>query len=123
MSIRQQLLEMFVASHDFESPTVRYQLMELIVERENMARALKRVRRNKGKPGVDGMTVDQLPSYLKRHWPKIIEDLLNGRYKPFPVRRKEISKPDGGVRLLGIPTVLARLIQQATAYICSKYGT
>lgn len=76
-----------------------------------MFRALKRVCDNKGAPGVDNMNVNQLPGYLKRHWPKIKEDLLGGNYKPFPVRRKEISKPEGGVRLLGIPTVLDRLIQ------------
>ena len=91
--------------------------MEIICERENMRRALQRVRSNKGAPGVDGMTVDQLPGYLKRHWQQIKEDLLNGKYKPLPVRRKEISKPQGGVRLLGIPTVLDRLVQQAVAQI------
>jgi RNA-directed DNA polymerase len=63
------------------------------------------------------MTVDQLPGYLKRHWPKVRENLLNGSYKPSPVRRKEIPKPGGGVRLLGIPTVLDRLIQQAIAQV------
>jgi len=61
--------------------------------------------RNKGAPGVDGMTVYQLKGYLKRHWPTIKQALLDGVYKPLPVRRKEIDKPEGGVRLLGIPTV------------------
>jgi RNA-directed DNA polymerase len=82
-----------------------------------MRRALRRVRKNKGAPGIDGMTVEELPGYLKRHWPKIKAQLLAGEYKPMPVRRKEIDKPDGGVRLLGIPTVLDRLIQQATAQV------
>ena len=91
--------------------------MEIICERENMRRAQQRVRSNKGAPGVDGMTVDQLPSYLRGHWPQIKEDLLAGRYQPLPVRRKEIPKPQGGVRLLGIPTALDRLIQQAVAQV------
>jgi len=79
--------------------------MESVCERENMQRALRRVRKNKGAPGVDGMTVDELSGYLERHWPKIKAALLAGTYQPLPVRRKEIDKPDGGVRLLGIPTV------------------
>jgi len=94
--------------------------MEIILERGNMFKALKRVRENKGAPGVDNMTVNQLLGYLKRHWPKIKEDLLSGTYKPFPVKRKAIPKPDGGVRLLGIPTVLDRLIQQAIAQILQQ---
>jgi RNA-directed DNA polymerase len=89
--------------------------MEIILERENISRALKQVRGNKGAPGIDGMTVDQLPSYLRRHWAKIKAALLDGTYEPLPVRRKEIPKPQGGMRLLGIPVVLDRLIQQATA--------
>ncbi len=109
--------EMFVASYLSEHPAVRFRLMEVIVERNNMRRALQRVRRNKGAPGVDGMTVNQLGPYLKRHWPKIKEDLLNGTYKPFPVRRKEIPKPSGGVRMLGIPTVLDRFVQQAVSQV------
>ena len=115
MVIMQQLPEITVASLITEHPAEGSRLMEIILERGNMFKALKRVRDNKGAPGIDNMTVDQLPGYLKRHWPKIREDLLNGTYKPFPVKRKEIPKPDGGVRLLGIPTVLDRLIQQAIA--------
>ena len=80
--------------------------MEEIVERENLKDALRRVKANKGAPGVDAMTVDQLGDYLKQHWPAIREQLLSGTYKPQPVRRVEIPKPDGGgVRKLGIPTV------------------
>lgn len=94
--------------------------MEIILERENMLRALKRVLQNKGAPGVDGMTVDQLPAYLKRHWPKIKQALLDGYYDPFPVRRKDIPKPDGGMRPLGIPTALDRLIQQAVAQVLQR---
>lgn len=120
MNIMPQQLEMFVASQTAESPTEGSRLMEVILERGNMFRALKRVCENKGAPGVDNMTVDQLPGYLKRHWLKIREDLLNDDYKPLPVKRKEIPKPNGGVRLLGIPTTLDRLIQQAIAQVLQQ---
>ena len=89
------------------------QLMEAVVERENMARAYQRVGRNGGAPGVDKMSVGALLPYLREHWPGIKEDLLEGRYQPQPVRVVEIPKPGGGVRRLGIPTCLDRLIQQA----------
>jgi RNA-directed DNA polymerase len=95
-------------------------LMEEVVERENLKEALKRVRANKGSPGVDGMTVHALPDYLKEHWPAIREQLLSGTYKPQPVRRKEIDKPDGGVRKLGIPTVVDRLIQQGVMQVLQR---
>ena len=85
-----------------------------------MQRALQRVKSNKGAPGVDKMTVEQLPVYLRRHWIKIRQAILDGTYNPLPVRRKEISKPDGGVRVLGIPTVLDRLIQQAVAQVSTE---
>lgn len=94
-------------------------LFERILSRENMRMALDRVRKNRGSHGVDGMTVDELPAYLVTAWPFIKEELLSGMYKPQPVRRVEIPKPDGGVRLLGIPTVLDRLIQQAIAQVLS----
>src|ERR1019366_6236398 len=96
-----------------ESPAIGEQLMEEVCERENCKQALARVRANKGSPGVDGITVHALPGYLKRHWPAIREKLLNGIYRPQPVKRGEIPKPDGGVRKLGVPTVLDRFIQQA----------
>jgi RNA-directed DNA polymerase len=89
------------------------QLMEAVVERENMKTAWLRVKENKGAAGVDGMSVDALLPYLREHWANIKEDLLAGRYQPSPVRRVEIPKPSGGLRQLGIPTVLDRLIQQA----------
>jgi len=92
-------------------------LLERALERSNMFRALRRVRRNAGAPGVDGMTVDKLPGYLRTHWPAIRAALLDGSYRPQPVLRKEIPKPGGGVRELGIPTVLDRLIQQALAQV------
>jgi RNA-directed DNA polymerase len=88
-------------------------LMEKVCERQNLRAALKRVRDNAGKPGIDGMTVKELPAYLRVHWPRLREELLAGRYQPQPVRRVAIPKPGGGERELGIPTVLDRFIQQA----------
>jgi RNA-directed DNA polymerase len=96
-----------------ESRTLAQSLMEAVVSPWNMRRALKRVRANKGSGGVDGMSVDDLPAYLVEHWPCIRASLLDGSYAPEAVRRVEIPKPAGGVRQLGIPTVLDRLIQQA----------
>jgi RNA-directed DNA polymerase len=88
-------------------------LMEEALGRLNLQRALKRVRKNKGSPGIDGMTVDELPNWLREHWPRTREALLAGTYVPQSVRRATIPKPDGGERELGIPTALDRLIQQA----------
>jgi RNA-directed DNA polymerase len=109
--------ETFTAKRMIESPANREQLMEEVCERENCLQAYKRVKSNKGSPGIDGMTVEQLPGYLKEHWPAIREQLLSGTYKPQPVRRVEIPKPDGGVRQLGIPTVLDRMVQQAVMQV------
>jgi RNA-directed DNA polymerase len=109
----------FIATRLSESPTGEDRLMEMICERENMLKALQRVESNKGAPGVDGMKATQLRGYVRRHWKKIKADLLEGAHKPFPVRRTEIPKPGGGVRLLGIPTVVDRLIQQAMAQVLS----
>jgi RNA-directed DNA polymerase len=92
-------------------------LIEEVLARENLQRALLKVRSNDGAPGVDGMTVDQLPLYLKDNWLSIRDQILKGIYQPQPVKRVEIPKPDGGVRKLGIPTVLDRLIQQAILQI------
>jgi RNA-directed DNA polymerase len=100
-----------------ESPAIVEQLMEEVCGRENCKQALKRVKANKGSGGVDGMTVQQLPEYLKQHWPGIREQLLSGTYVPQPVKRVEIPKPDGGVRKLGIPTVLDRFVQQAVMQV------
>jgi len=100
-----------------ERPAVAEPSMEAMVERENLKEALAQVRRNKGAAGIDGMSVDDLPNYLKEHWPAIRAQLLDGTYKPQPVRRVEIPKASGGVRLLGIPTVLDRLIQQAVMQV------
>jgi RNA-directed DNA polymerase len=109
--------EMSIAAKYSQHLTEQQQLLEMILERANMWSALKRVRQNKGAPGVDGLTVDQLGKYLKRHWLKIRASILDGTYQPLPVRRKDIPKPDGGVRLLGIPAVIDRVIQQAIAQV------
>ena len=108
-----------------ENPAITERLMEEVVEPENLKEALKRVKANKGGPGVDGMTVDRLPGYLKEHWPAIREQLLSGTYQPQPVNRAEIEKPGGGVRKLGIPVVLDRFIQQAVMQVlqCRWDGT
>ena len=87
--------------------------MERVCERSNLQAALKRVRKNKGSAGIDGMTVDELPGYLREHWPELREQLLAGTYRPSPVRRHAIPKSGGGVRELGIPTVVDRFVQQA----------
>jgi group II intron reverse transcriptase/maturase len=91
--------------------------MELVVGRENCQKALKRVRQNKGSPGVDGMTVGELEAYLWAHWAEIREQLLAGTYQPMPVRRTVIPKSGGGFRELGIPTVLDRFIQQCVLQV------
>src|SRR3954466_746844 len=94
--------------------------MEEVCERECTVEAWHRVRSNQGSPGVDGRSIDETRDHLREHWPIIREQLLNGTYKPQPVRRVEIAKPDGGVRKLGIPTVLDRLIQQAILQVLQK---
>ncbi|HET7549956.1 MAG TPA: group II intron reverse transcriptase/maturase [Gemmatimonadaceae bacterium] len=87
--------------------------MEEVVERSNIEAAIKRVRKNKGGPGIDGMTTDELPEYLAEHWEELRAQLLDGSYQPQPVRRHAIPKSGGGERQLGIPTALDRVIQQA----------
>src|SRR5215207_5816387 len=112
--------ESLMAKRGTESPAITEQLMEEVCGRENCKQALARVKANKGSPGVDGMTVPDLPGYLKQYWPVIREQLLSGTYKPQPVKRVEIPKPDGGVRKLGIPTVLDRFIQQAVMQVLQR---
>src|ERR687895_961447 len=112
--------ESSAATQGRERPARTDRLMEEVCERENLKEALRRVQANKGSAGVDGMTIGGITDYLKRHWPIIREQLLNGTYKPKPVRRVEIAKPDGGVRQLGIPTVLDRLIQQAILQVLQR---
>jgi len=112
--------ESSAGKREAESPAIAELSMEEVCERENCKQALKRVKANKGSAGVDGMTVQQLPDHLKQHWPVIREQLLSGTYKPQPVQRVEIPKPDGGVRKLGIPTVLDRFIQQAVMQVLQR---
>src|ERR1700746_1477197 len=110
-----------VAKRKAESLAGTERLMEEVCERENCKQALQRVKANKGSPGGDGMTVDELPEYLKQHGLEIGEQLRNGTYQPQPVRRVEIPKPDGqGVRKLGIPCVLDRFVQQAVLQVLQK---
>src|SRR5881392_1950861 len=105
------------AKTELESRAAVGPSMEAIVERVNLKKALARVKRNKGASGLDGMTIDELVPYLKEHWPRIRAQLLDGSYKPQPVRRVEIPKASGGKRPLGIPTVLDRFIQQAVMQV------
>jgi RNA-directed DNA polymerase len=95
-------------------------MMEEVCDRGNLERAWKRVRSNKGGPGVDGMTIDEAKGYLREHWPDIRSQLLNGTYQPQPVKRVEIPKPEGGVRKLGVPCVVDRLIQQALLQVLQE---
>ena len=114
---RREGTESLTAKRACESPAIPEQLMEEVCGRENCLRALRRVKANKGSPGIDGMKVSELPGYLKQHWPALREQLLSGTYQPQPGKRVEIAKPDGGVRQLGIPTVLDRFIQQAVMQV------
>jgi RNA-directed DNA polymerase len=109
-----------MAKRKTESPAINEALMEEVIERENLKQALRRVKANRGSPGVDGMTVEELTGHLKEHWPSIREHLLSGTYKPQPVKRVEIAKPGGGIRKLGIPTVLDRFIQQAVMQVLQR---
>lgn len=112
--------EPLVAKRREESLAIGEELMEEVCERENCKRALARVKANKGSAGLDGMTVEQLPEHLIKHWPAIREELLSGTYRPQPVKRVEIPKPEGGVRKLGIPTVLDRFVQQAVMQVLQR---
>ena len=112
--------ESLMAKRRAQSPARGEQLMEEVCERENCKRALARVKANQGSPGVDGMTVQDLLGFLQQHWPAIREQLLSGTYQPQPVLRVEIRKRDGGMRQLGIPTVLDRFIQQAVLQVLQR---
>lgn len=113
-----------VAEHPHDEQRNRTQandrIMEAIVEATNLEKAYKQIKRNKGSAGVDNMTVEELLDYLKLHGTQIKKQLLDGTYNPMPVRRVEIPKPDGGVRKLGIPTVLDRFIQQAVGQVLNQ---
>src|SRR5262245_63938439 len=112
-----QASEIRAATACLERPAAVGPSMEAIVERNNLLKALGQVQRNKGAPGIDGMTIGKLAPYLKEHWPAIRAQLLEGSYKPQPVRRVKIPKASGGTRALGIPTVLDRFIQQAVMQV------
>jgi RNA-directed DNA polymerase len=116
----EEVTEPLAAGSRPESRVGNERMMEEVLERENLKEAMKRVERNKGASGVDGMPVGKLRAYLKQHWPKLREDLLSGKYEPQPVRRVEIPKASGGVRKLGIPTVVDRFIQQAIQQVLQR---
>jgi RNA-directed DNA polymerase len=119
--VRGEATESLPTVHAPESPASTNQLMGEVCEWENLKQALQQVKANKGSPGIDGMTVEELPGYLQQHWPVIREQLWNGTYEPKPVRRVEIEKPDGGgMRKLGIPTVLDRFVQQAVMQVLQR---
>src|SRR5258708_18780752 len=115
---RREGTESFTAKRGSESPAIPEQVMEEVCGRENCLRALKRVKSNQGSPGMDGMTVHELPGYLKQHWPAIREQLLRGTYEPQPVRRVEIAKSGGGGGKLGIPTGRGRVIHKGGVAVC-----
>jgi RNA-directed DNA polymerase len=117
LSAAAQATEVRAAKACLERPAVAGPSIEAVVERENLKKALAQVKRNKGAPGIDGMTVEDLGPYLKEHWLAIQAQLLEGTYKPQPVRRVEIPKASGGLRPLGIPPVLDRFIQQAVMQV------
>ena len=96
-----------------ERDSAQPELLEKILDKDNLNRAYKRVKANKGAPGIDGITVEEIGAYLRENQKELIERMKRGKYTPDPVRRKEIPKPDGGVRKLGIPTVKDRIFQQA----------
>ena len=103
--------------HVVESPDPNACLLERILSRENMLKAFKRVKANKGASGIDGTSIEEFPDFLKEHWPRVREEIFAGTYQPSPVLRVEIPKRTGGFRPLGIPTLLDRLIQQAIAQV------
>src|SRR5215472_5295826 len=119
-----QEVEAATAMAEPESPAPTAHLMEAICDLDNIEAALRAVVRNKGAPGVDGITVTQLPDVLKARWSEIEDQLLRGCYQPQPVRRVKIPKPAGGTRNLGIPTVIDRVIQQAVLQrLCAAPGS
>jgi RNA-directed DNA polymerase len=112
--------EPLVAKRTPESLAEEDSLMEEVCDRKNLEMAWKRVRGNKGSPGVDGLTIEDTADFLREHWPSIREQLLQGTYTPQPVKRVEIPKPDGGVRKLGVPCVVDRLIQQSLLQVLQE---
>ena len=105
------------ARRNFTQPALQEELLEAVVASANMHAAWARVKSNKGAPGIDGMTIEEFPAFAKVHWPAIRQALMDGGYRPSPVRRVMIPKPGGGERPLGIPNVVDRVIQQAIAQV------
>ena len=114
--------ESLPATRGSESRASTDRVMEEVCEREHLKQALRQVKANRGRAGIDGMSVDHLADHLKRHWPEIRAQLRSGTYKPQPVKRVEIAKPGGGVRPLGVPTVLDRFVQQAVLQVLQPRG-
>ena len=112
--------ESLTATRRTEGPAGGDRLMEAVCERENCEQALRPVQANKGSAGIDPMSVEQLPVYLREHWPEIREQLFSGTYRPQPVKRVEIPKPDGGMRKLGIPTVT--MVDDLASYLRGWHG-
>jgi RNA-directed DNA polymerase len=112
--------ESSLARYESESLAESERLMERVCEAKNLKQALRRVKSNSGSPGIDGMRVEELGEWLIGNWNKIREELLNGRYEPKPVKRVEIMKPEGGVRKLGVPTVIDRFVQQAMLQVLQR---
>ena len=112
---RQRVYRVFSATSKGETSEFEYGSLERLLSRDNLLAVMKKVISNKGNHGIDGMTVYEFRQFLKDNWLQIKESILNNEYKPMPVRRVEIPKPNGGIRLLGIATVLDRFIQQAIA--------
>jgi RNA-directed DNA polymerase len=100
-----------------QDEAITQDLLQAVLSSDNLARAWKRVKANKGAPGIDGVTVEAFPTHAREHWPALREQIEGGRYRPQAVRRVEIRKPEGGKRLLGIPTVTDRVVQQAIAQV------
>jgi len=113
-------VETTAAGLSMESQADTSKLMEEVLEKENLKEALRRVKANAGAPGVDGMTANQLPDYLRENWLRIKEQLLSATYKPQPVRRAEIPKTGGGMRKLGIPSAVDRFVQQAVLQVLQE---
>lgn len=114
-------IESGMATTETENSALDREIMKEVLRPENLKKALRQVMRNKGAGGIDGMTVEQLPEYLKENWPRIRSELLQGKYAPKAVRRVEIPKPTGGVRQLGIPSVVDRFVQQALLQVLQNH--
>jgi RNA-directed DNA polymerase len=121
LAVLNEGIESAMAAIETETPALERELMKEVLRPENLKKALKQVMRNKGAAGIDGMTVEQLPEHLKDNWPRIRRELWQGKYEPKAVRRVEIPKPTGGMRQLGIPSVVDRFVQQALLQVLQSH--